>query len=220
MSDDDLDAKLSRMPGSYEAEFDIERGLDRLRAAGHGVQDTGDGADEADMVLGVASVGASRSGSMVEVLGADLRIDSVPLTAPVALSARGTRLKSGQMYVDVTEYEDGPSEDSFLVLSRRPLSAGELADLKAVRIEFVTPQTGETRKLTGASALAAGTALFSAAVVAGVALVAGMPELIAAVAASAATLAFYLVNLALLRGQAARSKGKPRKDSDDEHASG
>jgi len=110
MNDEDLDARLARLPESYEAEFDIGRGLERLRADGHGFREIGAGATDANLAMAVASGRATRAGSSVQTLSAETGTDSVRLNTSVALR-EGVSLGPGQVAINLAELEGGVYAD-------------------------------------------------------------------------------------------------------------
>ncbi|WP_438938453.1 response regulator transcription factor [Amycolatopsis orientalis] len=113
MNDEDLDARLARLPESYEAEFDVGRGLERLRADGYGFRETSAEATDANIAATAVSGRATRSGSSVQTLGAETGTDSVRVNTSVALR-EGVSLGPGQVAINLAELEGGAYADPSL----------------------------------------------------------------------------------------------------------
>lgn len=130
MNDKELDRLLNKVADHYEDEFDLEGGLARLRAAGHGFSERrrADENEDEDFPAAPATTGRRT----VSALTAKTDVDEA-----IAV-LEGVLVSEDVAQIDLTKLEGAPSQRAYVVFDRRPATAGVAAEADATAPERST----------------------------------------------------------------------------------
>jgi hypothetical protein len=117
MNDKELDELLSELANQYDEEFDLEGGLARLRAAGHGLSDRRSTAGNEGSPAIAATAGR------LKVSAAAGRTDMDQAIAVL----EGVLVSEDVVQVDLTKLEGAPSHHALVVFDRRPTAPAPTA---------------------------------------------------------------------------------------------